>query len=768
MSFKKKMNLLMALLLSVFAMGCSDFLKGKKEEPRVIEISGSQFTCLQKLPDEWKKFFIGEGQEKEIVDSFNCLTDAFRNFQKRTFGSVEGGYTSDDLRKFFGKYFLKENDITPEFADELMKFKRVILGGSDSYLTKEELLQLIELLNVLREESIQLLPHMKTLLFKSNVESLKWEDISTSSEQLRVSLQKLLGKTQVAAVEYTFNDLKKLFYDFAEFIKGEDQQSIYEIYSKWFPIVEAVKNAFIGTNPRFSGLPQWREGLDTFVDLYSLSLKYHYFLREIKFDNKESLNHVSQAVSQSIKLLLNTHQMKSNGKIPVEDIDNLIDQVLPLVSDSVRAKSLKKVYRVVLLKILDPEKKSDSRSLLGLEKKHLASLQREFNIWRLQQSFINSLPLEELQGGVTGNELFNAYHKFNRTYVIEKSLSEDPLEQAALDQAWQDLGELLKIQFPVNFDNQGRLGISGNMLSSKQAWVSLMKVNFMRALSRILLLGYAENTQGSFSSAKLSKQGLIQWYDDFQDLGLDLKAFDPRSANSGARSFIEANFFTFSGNGDDQMDQKETYEFVSFLFSAGLNSSESLREDLLTSQCMIQGQEKDVFGYPFISGSCFKKQFKERFELYFKNLPALVQYVKSLDRSQWDFFYHYLFMASKVDGQKQAYIETANLRTMVMILHYIESIIAVFDKDKDQTLSLDEVYTATPRFMSFVKSVSPVDNETIMTEGFAYLVFKGKIPGAMDLIGFQVDKFHGLPGAQRMELVRLFGVLKDQLNKPKN
>lgn len=764
---RSPVSFLLTLVMFFFAVGCSDFFKGEKEEPKVIELSDSRFTCLQKVPSEFSKFLEGESREKDLVEGFSCLTDALRNFHKRTYGSIENGYTSEELRKFFGKYFLKQNNVTPEFTAELMKLKRILLGGSTVYLTKEELLQLIDMLGQMRDEFVKLAPHMKTLLFQGDGKDLAWKSIDAASDQLRSSLQRFIGETQVASVDYSFEDIKKILYGFAEFVKEDDQFNPYQVYAEWLPIVESVKNVLVGSKAQIAGLSEWRESVDTFVDFYSLLLKHHYSLRNIQWDSIQSMNQLSQFFSQGIQLLMNAHQIKNVGRIPVEDIDNLIDLVLPKIApESLHAKSIKKAYRAVLLKILDPEK-SGARLLLGLEKKHLVSLKREFNIWRLQQSFINSLPLDELNGGITAKELFASYKQFNKTYVIEKNLSLDTLEQTALEQSWKDLEELLNISYPVSFDSQGKLIIHHNIGSIKQTWKSLTESNLMRSLSRLLLLGYGENSQGPLREARMSKQGLIAWYEDFQELGLDLKAFDPRSANSGARSFLEANFFTFSGTGDDYMDQKETYEFVSFLFSAGLVSSEVIRTDFESSQCLTK--DNDVFGFPFIQEACFKNIFKEKFSVYFDNLPGLASYVKNLDKTQWDYFFHYLMKAARVEGQKEGLVETANLRTMVMILHYVESVMAVYDRNKDQALSLEEVYAATPRFMSFVKTVSPVSWDAVNTEGFAYLVFKGGIPDLVDLGKFELEKkFKGLKPAQRMELVRLFGTLKDQLNKVKN
>lgn len=763
---KTKLLLTSFLSLSLVTTGCSEFLNGKKAEPEVIEFSDARFACLKNIPGQLKKFSVGDAQENDVRSGFDCMNEALRYFNKRTFGSIENGYTVEEMRRFFGKYFLKENNVSPEFAAELMKIKRALLGGSTSFITKEEIGRLIEILNVVRDEAVELAPHVKLLLNQKMQKQAEWEAITSATGQLRRSLQRLLEKTQIAKSDYSFEDAKAALSGFAAFIKGEEHFAPYDLYGEWVPVVEAVKNVLMGQRAQFAGLYQWSESLDTLIDLYELALKYHYSLRDLHFENAAKLRQVSQFLGQGMKLILNSHQMKTTGRIPVEDLDNLIEKALPKITDDIRVKSLKKVYRAVLIKILDPERRGDSRSLMGLEKKHIATLQREFNVWRLQQSFIDTLPMEEYGGGVNTKELLAAHAKFNKTFVIERGLTDDPFEQNALEQAWQDFGVQLKNPVPVSFNSDGRLIIDGRAADLKQTWASLTKANFMRTLSRLLLLGYGDNNQGRISEISMSKKGLVSWYDDFQELGLDLKAFDPRSANSGARSFLEANFFTFSGNGDEVMDHKETYEFVSTLFAAGLASSESVRQHMILAHCDVQ--EKDVFGYPYLKEACFKEQLRKHFAVYFNNMPGMVRYIQSLTAEQWDAFYNYLSVASAAPQQKVGFVETANIRTMVTIMHYIEGVMVLFDKDHNEKLSLDEVYAASPRFISFFRTVTGTQSETLLKEGFAYLVFRGTIPGATDLAGFQFSKIWGVGEAQRMEIVRLFGTLKEQLNKPAN
>lgn len=773
--WRKSLGCLLAVSISAGTVGCSEFLNGKKIEPEVIEFSDKRFACLQDIPSHLEKFSIGEAKSSEITEGFNCMTEALTYFNKKTFGSLQDAYTVEEMRKFFGKYFLKKNNVSPEFAAELMKIKKALLGGSAGHITKDEIVRLVEILQLLRDESIQLSPHVKVLLDQNLENKAEWEQISAAIGQLRKSLQRLLEKTQIAKSDYSFEDAKRALSGFAEFIRGQEPFAPYQKYSSWVPMVESVKVVLMGKRANFAGLYQWSESLDTLLDLYELALKYYYVIGDLEFNDPAKLRQTSQFIKQGLDLLLNSHQMKTAGRIPVEDIDNLIRQVLPSllpvdatlneVQKQARQesyyKAITKTYKVVLMKILDPARLQDSRGLLGLEKKHLLSVQRELNIWRLHQSFIDFLPFKDFGGSVTQKQLIQSYEKFDKMTVIEKGLSEDVFEQKALQDSWLDLGDLLKNPRMVSFNADGRMVIASG--DAKQSWKALTKFNLMRALSRMLLLGYGDRVSGRLNQAAMSEKGLVQWYEDFQELGLLLKAFDPRSANSGSRSFLEANFFTFSGNGDNGMDQKETFEFVSILFSAGLSTSNAVSKHMELAQCNVA--ETDVFGFAYMKEACFKTQLRKHIGVYFNNLPGMVNYVRGLNDTQWNQFFAFLLNASVTTNQKPGLIETANVRTMVTILHYIETVMVIYDADNNQGLSLDEVYSSAPRFMSFFKKVSPTSFEFLIKEGFAHLVFYGEIPGAGGILGFQFSKLWGLDDAQRMEIARLFGTLKDQLNK---
>jgi hypothetical protein len=594
--------------------------------------------------------------------------------------------------------------------------------------------------------------------------------VSAATEQLRVGAQRLLEKTELSRSDYSFEDGKRAIKGFKEFVKEKDTEAR---VSQWLPVVEVVKNVLMGREAQLATFSQWKGSVNSLVDLYGLFLKYHYVIHNFDTSNQSKVREVSQFIGQAIDLIEGCPQIITHGMIPLEDIDNLIETVLnlPQVQSvvQIRPVSIETLYRAAILRLLEPGRNGDSRGILGLEKKHIVSLRREYNVWRLVQSFADS----QLYGDrsvdqpISRNDLLLSYKQFDHGTVIRKGLSTDPYEQTALNNAWNDYGDLLKSNVLVVYNKNGRIEEYNNNETLTTDWTGLTKSNLMRAMSRGLLLAYGSNTSGELTKATMQKDGLVTWYDDFKELMFDLKAFDPRTGNTGERSFQEANFFTFSGNGDDYMNQRETYEFVSLLFSAGLSSSASIYNDMLVEGCgKANGQslreDTDPLGFYYLNDKCFERQFRLQFNKHFDNLPEMSRWVARMTESEWTEFYSTLRFLSRVSAKEdQGLVEVANIRTMVTIIHYIESIMVSYDKDRNQTLSLDEVYTASPRFMPFIKKSTKVTMDTLLNQGFAYLVFYGKEGNGAQLAWFQAQKIW-MNEATRMNLLRVIKVIKQR------
>jgi hypothetical protein len=764
----------MTSVLLVSTVGCSDFINGHETKEEELHFSNEKLACLKTVPETLKRLTNGDAEKEEIRTSVDCLRQGLVYFQKKTYGAQPNAYTVEEIRRFFSKYFLKENVVTPEFASELMKIKKAILGGSVNNLTKEEITRLIEVLAIVRDEAIDLSPHIKLLLLGVPNDQANWQQVSAAMEQLRVGSQRLLEKTETSRSDYSFEDAKRALKGFKEFVKDEDTD---KNVTQWLPVVEVVKNVLMGREAQLATSTQWKGSLNSVIDLYGLFLKYHYVIHNFDMSTQPKVREVSQFIGQAIDLIEGSPQITSRGMIPLEDIDSLITTILNLPQvqkvAKIRPISIQTLYRAAILRLLEPGRNGDSRGILGLEKKHILALRREYNVWRLVQNFVDAQLISDrtTASPISKEELQEKYTKFDAASYIRAGLSTDPYEHTALQNAWKDYGDLLNSAVLISYNANGRIEEFNSSHPSTTTWTSLTKSNLMRTMSRGLLLAYGNNTSGELSQATMQESGLVTWYEDFKELMFDLKAFDPRTGNTGKRSFQEANFFTFSGNGDTYMNQRETFEFVSLLFSAGLSSSGSVYNDMLLAGCAkatgkTLSEDVDPLGFYYLNEKCFQTQFRLNFSKYFDNLPEMAKFVANLKPEEWQEFYSTLrFLAYVSAKEDQGFVEVANIRTMVTVLHYMESVMMIYDANRNQSLSLDEVYNASPRFLPYIKSVKKdIPFDSLLNQGFAYMVFYGKEGSAAEIAWFQAQKIW-LDEASRLNLMRAMKAIKIMQSK---
>lgn len=756
LSFGMTLSLLMTA-------SCSKFLDEKRETPQTIEMSNSRFSCLQALPEELTKFVKGTVSNDDISRGFDCAKDALIYFKSKTKGTTADAYTMEDLRNFFGKYFLKKNNVSPEFGMELFKLKQVLLGGSERYITKTEIQRLLELMDVLRDQAVILAPYMPTLL--GDGQNTTWVDVDNATAKLGQALWTLFKHVDLANSTYRFEDLKKFMEGLDKFINAAEPFSLTEKIGDNVALVEAAKNVIIGENNSLNDVNDWQTAVNTVMALYREGLRYVYFLKGNEFNGPEYVNAMLFVAEDALSLLEESLPVQHQGSISFANIDKLLDllegrRMLPM---NLSSRSIKGVYKKVVLRMLDPNRRGDSRGLQGLERTHILALKHELKIFKLHQKFIDGLKFQQ-DGTIAFDEIKKSLADFSASTVINRDLTRETLEQEALHLAWREGVALMLRDYPVSYNREGRQVISGGISLYRQSWASLTRWNLMRALTRALLLGYGQTRNPQISQEVMIEEGLELWYADFNQMGVELKAFDPRSLNSGARSFKEANFFTSGGNGDAIMDYRETFDFVSLLVSGGLSSAEFIRKDILSKKCALN--EKDIFNYPKMNEACFSATLRKHFGEYFNNLPGMVLEVAAMKDAQWNEFYGNLMSSSRVSPAMGGQIETADLRTSVMILHYTESLMSVYDANHDGKLNIDELRTAAPRFMEFMKSVSPVKTNFLVSDFFLFLVYKGKKPTITEYGMFQAEKaFGSLDDVGRDKILRVFKVLKDEAAK---
>ncbi len=734
----------------VFALGCDKFLVGKPQKQNFIEVKKDSLKCLKNLSSLAKSYFNAESTNADIDSIFACLDTTLGEFQKRAEGSQDANvFNEDDLFQIF-KTFLADANISREATADLLKLKKGLLGGSENSVTKTELTQLRELLKVLKSELHLLRPFVKLFQFVAADKLHSKEHISAGFKQLSVTLKKLLTASQLSRANYHFDDFKSLL-DHLQFSFGKAKGRM--------QLVTDVKNLLTGAEP-LKTTADFETVIDSLIqilELTSLRTEKHVLF---EFKDSASLKESVSYLEKWISVLEKTLQFQRRGFVSAESIDALITNLVDerLLPPQVTAGTLVRFYKMILVRTLEKGVSGDLLGFAGIQRVHIYNLRRELDAFKLYSNFFDSLnfPVSGAPEGISRIEISSVQSQL-KNYSFSKAIQSradlDASEQSKIVKIVDGLRTEFLHSRPVvyRFD---KMVIAANQESIKQSWHDLTKALFVKFLARGLLIGWGNaGTTRQIESSHLTEANLVQWYDEFKALGIETKAFDPRSANSGARSFKEANLFSYSADGDNRMDMFESIQYLNILVSGGSTTLTEVQLGFRSANCNLS--ELDVFEYPWNDETCALKDFKINYKYYFNNLPYLVAFLSRLDDQQFSNFYYQAMEVSRVTPTTKGKLETADLRTFIILLYYVEAMYAQFDSDQNWTFSAQEIRASYPRFKTFAFDFAKQNaaeqialfnlplvqklgygcytQEDLIRESFIFLVYKGVTPGITDL-----------------------------------
>lgn len=771
MNFK---TLTLVMICGLSLSSCSEFLNGKRKEEKVLKMNTDQFSCLDRVPDSFRKMFEKESRPEHLEVSLECLASSLDYFKKKTKGSYASpdSYTVKNIRSFFGDYLGDRNRFSDGMAAHLMRLKKAFFGGSEIKITKTELQALIDLIRELKVEIETLRPHWNTILGKEEGVVIHAE-LEAANQALNRGLMRLIASTQLRQGDYSFNDFKSLISELDQFIKNSPSQKQMDL-SSWMPLTEAVKMNLFGEMVEMNSAARWREAVTTITELHRLYLLYNYQFSVDSFFSRKGM----KVADEMIVLLLNLLDRSwviQKSELPFETTKLLFVRLKDkkLLPDDISAEAIDQTYRSIVRKFLEREKANREATVVGLEKNHINALKLEYEIWKSTQVFIETMPdtypYPELQ---------------RRMYQYKPQVPTKfkGISQVLVENSWKEFVGHMNQPYPLYYMTSGSMLISRHVKAlPKWNWYTLARLNVMRTMSRILLLGYGEKRPQNISEETMNAEGMIAWYDDFNLLGIEIKAFDKRFPNSGERSFFEADHFVFGSNGDGKMNSQEVFEFVNFIFSAGIEGVTNLQDSLKGSNCHLR--ERDTFGFPWTDEACFKKTLRARFHSLFKNIDGMQNYVSRMNDAEWEEFYNELMYFSRLDEkQKGIKLETSDIRTLVVILHYIESLFVRFDTDKDDVLSKPELIAASDTFVLFFKGLYKLNDQPkglfsgvwmqfknwlatpFIRHGFACVVLTGELPAVHNCgKAFLEDSLRTKQHATRLEILQTLNAFKSSI-----
>ncbi|MFN7906453.1 MAG: hypothetical protein ACK5P5_14825 [Pseudobdellovibrionaceae bacterium] len=791
-------------VVSIFMASCDKFLPTKKTEKTVLEVAAVELSCLDSAVNGFKRITRSEMKPNDWNEVTTCLKTAVRSFKDKTEGEQKQVYSYQELMRFFNRYYLKNNPISDSLGFGLMQLKKGLFGGDDKVITFQELDFIVNWLKKLEEPLRQVEPHLSVMLMNKDTTvgtRPSESELQLAIQKVEVFLIDVLRSTQLWHSQYQFEQGSFLIQDIGHFMKKYVSEENAELLPLRLSLIPLVSNIFIKERPLLT-LNDYQSAIKTFVRLYGIWIQNHYLRQNAQLIHTlKDLNITSDLSLQLLAILEESPAMMSHNQIDLQDIQKFIEKALDpklkFLEKTIDPQAAFEAFKMMLGKIFDDQNLFPVADLKGIQRNHFKEMKKEAIIVKtlsgvLQNVFDSHanvivtpenfrLNVENIREGVTQKLRQVSLITSLKKYGLES-------EEQKIRNEMNRFSDVLNKNYIIQFDDDKSLYIAGNHIPVSFSVVTMSKALAMNTLARFLMLGYGSPNSAVVAERNLSGDDMELWYSDFKNFGVSVQAFDPRSQKSGYRSFNEASFFTYSGNGDSKMGFDESYELISFLFSAGLVGADLLRKGIeeiqksdndvfrsipecgvLASQPSEIFANADIFGHQKVPRECLKKFWKKNAKTLFPNLPGMAQYIHSLNDA--DFNEYYSALEEGALGKSPEKYDTSDLRTLVAVSHYIESIYTSFDLDHDQVLQFHEIRPASSRFLEMILKII-VDKEKappwlagqqLSQIVFEYLVIHGKEPAsASDIASFwwKTWKNQTQLTANRMNVLRVFRVVR--------
>lgn len=771
----------LALITSVglFASACQLNTQENVPGEAPLKLSGPTENCMSESLKSLEAYFKGVSKVGEIDEAFKCVSGALDMFKMYGRGSAErDSFSSSELRAFFERHFLRDVKLTDAFLNEVMRVKIAILGGSPDRLTKAELDRLIEVVDVLRVEAIRLRPYIDILnqrlpIDGASVDPSVLEQALSDFTFTMDTVGTLLGRSRQP---YKLENLQTLLNEFQGLYSGRSNWKGPEWFAQQMNLIASAKALLIRADG-YTILPsEWQLLFGHIGRIYSLYLRFRYAMQGRDLFYGDGLAQIEIGVLEISGILEEAIAAKGTGVIPY---DVLTEFILALGASGsfelpVQPTTVVGLLKPLLEQIFNPII-VNTAGAKPLDPKDPMSIRAE----RREQGGLTAVNLERMRETLLGwVETQQFWEKLEReAFAQDPSLAIGqplPLKvvrpiwasfSAVYEEPWADLKSIFDRPIPPSTRANGTL-IFENSKKVVYDRNSFAELNWKQQIVRSIGYGYISDPEG-LRMTGITLDQFERVFNDFQQLGLDLKFLDDSDKDIWKTGFSVSNIFLFSSNGDDRIGYHEAVDLFVISFASGV-IRDSVEADLLLN-CKL-GPD-DIAGKPTIDAACWRKRVKEGYPNFFADIPGWRDQMKDRSSGTWNSFFDNMEKASrKADNPKGPLISSERSRA-ISVHHYIESLYTRWDSNRDGRLSLHEADKAYFLFKRLLKDASGFKKDDEVRALFHYLLAYGEPPdeGSLgDIVKWlwwksNPDQWESRVSANRERLAKIFGNLAAEL-----
>lgn len=499
-------------LISLFSLSCARE-SGPSNPAIEVRLKGDG-ECLSSLGSSVERYLKGRMSRAEVVEFWDCTAHAVREYQRLTSGDgPKGSYTPQALRRFLYRYFIKSNPLDDALLAHLMELKRVLLSGSVSEITRDELTHLHSLLGELKTASLELHPHVLILFGDQPASDI---EVAHAASAFESALKRMGLWLDNQGQSYSFSQFRGLLNDLKSWLKG-DQFARLEKLAELLPIAKRILVS--GRSDQIEGA-SW----SSVTELGGRSFRiFLYFKQAFRNHLNEGLVRglVPEALDAAASILETSALRRGGPGVPLKEWALFFQRLeaTGLLPEAMTAQAMDQAFRWLVIRALGSGELSEE-----LTTTHAARLRQQARIWL---------------GLLNGESNF-----------LEADL----------------FTEMLNRSVPMAWDGEGRLIHTHSAASSwteearrRMVWpfalLNWIKTSYVAARPSL--------TEDEMSLAVAEILPVLQGFGWMSET----------KPTIGKRILREADLFTQASNGDFELDLAEATRYLAFVAS-GLRVAE--------------------------------------------------------------------------------------------------------------------------------------------------------------------------------------------------
>ena len=633
-----------------------------------VSFRGVKKRCFDDFPLKVKKYLRSSLGEDEIHQFFSCLEHSIDDFFQRTEPQdKEQGYTFAEVQSLFKTFMIdkasknqgKSFD-SKTSAKHLLSLKRMFVGGLSSRISKKDWDKMKLTFPRVKKFLIDTKPYIefyyfyrpssldrKTLAFGhkmfsenlySLIEFLKSSGSLLNSEEIGFLKDQILDLGNILRTKPVIDGVVDIFYEFQSSQHEDNWTNLIKIAERGLRVMAYTKLAEEEPYPLFSP-----EG---FLNLSS-------FMRSI-----------IDAIDLSYKV-----NQKNN--LDQNQIENLIVSLY----DS----------KILFTQV---ENRSVLRSLVSESGRYFfTTAYRNPNSWYIagddikKYKFFYNRFMSSLSHVFYDESTRDLHLRYKEFLYDDKKIGSELVGMSEGKEVWDTVASKVVLNLP--FPKEGlRVNFEKHQYKTREEQV--IADFYGTVLTNIVLFVYEtygrQSNVNKISDKKIYEHTLKRLYHATRPFFISQGLADPTGCNAGSRTFMEANLFGYSSNGDDEVDIQEGIEWLASVYSVNL-VVENIFEGAKASGCSF-GNRAVLLGQPFLKEQCFRKYLSQSFKTHFKHLGKLLDFI---DKSQsFDDLYDSLFNVVRTCPDIKLPLSYSEVIYYTSLIQYIEALFEKYDQDRQQ------------------------------------------------------------------------------------